>query len=286
MPIKADLDPGTPAKSALILILLAWALTGCGGSFGGDDTGLVGDLAKGERAYNKGHYQEAILNLQRFRETQPGSRFMDKALFLLGKSHQGTREFLLAADAFSQVLTDYPTSPYAEEAAFELAMSAFRRSKGADWTQEATEEAIRGFRQYLIAYADGEFVAASEDALNTLEGRLAMKACKTGELYLKLRQDQGAKYYFEKGLGYRSDVEAVPRCYLGLAKTLERLGDIPGALDAYRSLEAWLADHGESVLKEGKRTELLESARSGIQSLDRLDRESTSSFPLSGGDEP
>jgi outer membrane assembly lipoprotein YfiO len=283
MPTKANLDPGTPTKSVLILILLAWALAGCGGSFGGDDAGLVGDLAKGERAYDKGHYQEAIRNLQRFRETQPGSRFMDKALFLLGKSHQGTREFLLAADAFSQVLTDYPTSPYAEKAAFELGMSAYRRSKGSEWDQSATEDAIRSFRQYLISYPEGEHIAESRDALHTLEGRLAMKACKTGELYLRLRRNKGAKYYFEKGMGYRDDVEAVPRCYLGLAEALERLDDIPGALDAYRNLEAWLADHGESVLKEEKRKEFLERARGGIESLEG---ESTSSFPLSGGDEP
>lgn len=286
MPTKTDpllhkLAKGSPIP---ILLVMLWSLSGCGGSFGGGDAPLVGDLGKGEAAYEKAHYRDAIQYLERFQETQPGSRFMDKALYLLGKSHQGIREFLLAEDSFSQLLSDYPTSAWAEDGSFELAMSAYGRSKGYQWDPEGTEAAIRAFRQYLLRYPAGKYVEESEKGLHELEGRLAMKACKNGEQYLKLQRYKAAKYYFEKGMGFRDDVEAVPHCYVGLAEALEELGDNQGALDAFKGLEEWLAEHGDTVLESGRVAELLDKAQRGIRRLEGA-AQSSSSMPLTGGNE-
>jgi hypothetical protein len=111
-----------------------------------------------------------------------------------------------------------------------------------------------------------------------------MKACKNGELYLTLRKHEAAKIYFEKGLRFREDVEAVPRCYRGLARALEMLDDVQGALDAAKRLEEWLGVHGEAVLEPEEREESLEKARGEIRRLERLAQENPSSMSLTGGD--
>jgi outer membrane protein assembly factor BamD (BamD/ComL family) len=275
--MRTRADRTTPRLG--ILFLLPCLLGGCGGSYGGDSA-LLGDLARGEEAFQKAHFEDAILHLERFQETQPGSRFMDKALFLLGKSHQAQREFLLASDDFLRLLDDFPQSEYSEEATFELARSAYMDSKGPDFDATPTVEAISRFRQYAARYPGGAHIAAAEASIRELEDRLVRKACSNGRTYLKLQRPAAAEYYFNKGIAIRSDVD-LSSCLLGLAEAHEAQEKWGDAAAAYRRLIEWLDAEGGGILSGGEAADLRKSARAAAERLERLVEESG---PSPGGE--
>jgi outer membrane assembly lipoprotein YfiO len=239
-------------------------LPGClGETAGGGPTldPLVGELARARWAVEKGNYQEAILLLETFEEERPGSRYMDEVLFLMGRCHMALGEYLLAVESFDRLLQDYPQSRFAEEAMYQRARSAFLGSRPAPFDQEATRDAIRWAREYLIHYPQGQFAQEAREIIRKAQERLVEKAYRNGETYRKLRRWRAARFYYEKGLGIRRDTPWAARCLEGLVRVAREEGDREREREALEAYQDWLLNEGSSVLSEDERRRKLSWVR-------------------------
>jgi outer membrane assembly lipoprotein YfiO len=178
----------------------------------------------------------AIELLESFERKHPGSQFIDDALYYLGKAHQGNKEQLLARQAFRRVVEDFPRSPFAEDARFEIARSWFLSVRGAQLDAEPAEEALRSFRVYLRRFPQGRHVAEAREGEQAVLGVLAEKDYLNGRTYMRLGRHGAARRYFEKSLTTWADSPHAAKALDGVARTYESEGNRAGARQAYERL--------------------------------------------------
>lgn len=241
-------------------LLIALSLAACAPAVRYGPAGSAeGDYLRAQQEYERGHYVSAVELLENFERVHPGSQYIDDALFLLGRSHQGNREFILAREVFGRLREDFPQSPHAEEALFQIAHSWFLSVRGPALDPEPAEEALRSLRVYLRRYPEGAFRAAALEAERSMLGVLAAKAYENGLTYLRLKRWEAARRSFERSL---TEWDASPHSALalaGIARCREEEGDGQAAREAYRRLLDHLGDdpgryrEGEKLAREAQR---------------------------------
>jgi outer membrane protein assembly factor BamD len=248
---------GFAGAGAVCLLVLA---LGCGQStqFGPSGTAEA-DFLRAQSEYESGHYVNAVELLDAFERRHPGSQYIDDALLLLGKAHQSNDEHVLARQAFERLREDYPQSPYAEEALFQVAQSWYRSIRGPALDPEPTEEALRSFRVYLRRYPEGAFHEAALAGERGALGVLAEKAYLNGETYLKLRRYDAARRCFERSLEQWAESPRSAEALAGIARSYERAGTLAEARSSYQRLLDHLGTdparyrNGEALAREAGR---------------------------------
>ncbi len=266
-------------RSPLVLAVLMIAASGCGGGLaprrapdllvfpGGVDAARQ-RMAKAERAYDKGHYEEVILLLSDFDREFPGSPLFDSAFLLLGRAHQANEEYLLARQAFRRILEETPGSPLAEDALFEIGRCWFLAIGGPERDPGPAEEAISTFGQYLERYPGGKYVSEAQEGLERARETLAKKDYLNGRTYLRLGYYGAARRYFRKSLERKADSRCSGLALAGLAEAYEREGRRAEAVRVYRRLIGHLQESPQDFEKGGA---LLRKAQ---RRLRRLEQES------------
>ena len=204
--------------------------------------GPEGEFARAQQEYERGRMVETITLLEAFEKNHAGSQYIDDALYLLGKAHQANQEQILARQAFRRVLDDFPRSPFAEDALYEVAQSWFLSVRGAALDPEPAEEALRGFRTYLGRFPEGKFAEAARAGESAALGLLAKKDCLNGETYMKLRRYAAARRYFEKSIERWVDSPVSARALDDIARCFEKEGAPAETRAAYERLLKHLGD--------------------------------------------
>jgi len=230
-----------PAR-LLVLGWIALAASCAGGRHPVHGPGAQGDFTRAKEAYEGGHHTRAIELLEAFERNHPGSQYIDDAFFYLGKSHQASREQLLARQAFQRLLDAFPRSSFAEDALFEIAHSWFLSMRGPALDPEPAEEAIRAFRSYLRRYPEGEHRSESEEAIRTVLNNLADKDYRNGRTYMRLGRPGAARRYFEMSLSRWDEATVSAKAREGIARSYEKEDRWPEARAAYESLLEHLGD--------------------------------------------
>jgi len=123
----------------------------------------------------------------------PYSTYADKAQYMLGMAHKKIQQYNQAIDAFHIVVQEYPKSELIEQSKYEIAQCLFLASKKADYDQEATDEAIKEFKQYA---EESGSETLREEAENTIS---QLKEKKAAGIF-------DAAYFYERQKKYRSAV--------------------------------------------------------------------------------
>ncbi|MBD3235615.1 MAG: outer membrane protein assembly factor BamD [Candidatus Eisenbacteria bacterium] len=233
-------------------------------------TEAQGAFERARRAYEQADYVRAIELLEGFGRSHPGSQYVDDALYLLGKAHQGNGEQLLARQDFERLLRDFPRSSYAEDAAFEIANSWYLAVRGPSLDAEPAEEALIGFRSYLRRYPDGKRRAEAQEGIREVLGVLAEKDFLNGRTYLRLGRPDAARRYFEKSLELWPDSPVSARAMAGIARTYEKQARPAEAEEAYRRLISHL---GSDPSRYEKGAALLRRAREALDLEPREEEE-------------
>ena len=221
--------------------------------------GPEGEIARAQEDYARGRLLDAITRLESFEKTYPGSQYIDDALFLLGKAHQVNKEQILARQSLQRVLDDFPRSPFAEDALFEVAQCWYLSVRGAALDPEPAEEALRSYRIYLGRYPEGKYVEEAHRGEELSLGLLARKDCLNGETYMKLRHYAAARRYFEKSLERWADSPSSALALDGIARSYEREKAGAEARAAYQRLLDHLGDdpsrfaRGEALARRASR---------------------------------
>ncbi len=175
------------------------------------------EIAKGA-AISK--YQKTIEKASAILEFHPDSKYVDDALYLIGRSFYHTGEFSKAETKFRELLVTHPESPYAEKASFYLGKSRFAQedyvgarevferldTAGTDknirsesmfmlgdilYVQEDYDLAIPVFREYLKEHGGDELAARTQ--------------FKIAQSFYTLEQYDSARIEFSKVLDFKAE---------------------------------------------------------------------------------
>ncbi len=118
--------------------------------------------------------------------------------FYLGKAHDGRREWILAAQAFSRVPESFPDDTLADDATYEAghAYSKLWRRPSLDPDYGIT--ALSTFNSFLAAYPDSPLVPRVQAEIAHLTEWLARKEYENGLLYFKRKAYESSEIYFKE----------------------------------------------------------------------------------------
>jgi outer membrane protein assembly factor BamD len=269
--MRKQRSPSVMYAAGAILAIALSALAGCGsGSAPPIEAGADADFEKARKAYDQGDHLRAIELLEAFEHANPGSKYFDDAIFLLGKSHQANDEQILARADFERLLQEFPRSPFAEDAHFELANSWFLSMSGPSLDPEPAEEAVSGLRGYLRRYPEGKYRPEAQESIDKALAVLAEKDYLNGRTYLRLGRPAAARRYFEKSLVTWDRAPISGRVLEAIAHTYADEKDSAAERAAYERLIAHLGDEpdryrdGEQLLAEARaRLDVLPENRAG-----------------------
>jgi TolA-binding protein len=129
------------------------------------ETAWEAQLQVGEILFMKlEQYEQAIQQYEALLKTKPQDKDAPQFLFRIGKSQFFLRKFKDAVDTWKQLTEKYPTSPFAEQASYEMGVALYTRgeqssdSHGAANSNQSYQEAIRTFESFIKKYPTSKLI--------------------------------------------------------------------------------------------------------------------------------
>ena len=126
---------------------------------------------------------------------------------------------------YERLLNEYPVSPYAAEARFQIGECYYQDARDIHHDQDETHKAIREFARFIEDYPESDFVSQAQGKIKTLRNQLALKEVMIAHDYVKW------KYYTLGQSLCRRRIEGIPpilrqhwRHALSLHRSILRLG--------------------------------------------------------------
>jgi outer membrane protein assembly factor BamD len=252
--------------------LLALAIAGCGAGVMPAVHSDPERLALARRMAARREWTTAIELLKSYIERSAGSAEVDEAVYLLGDCYLRSKDYPNAAVEFERMMRDYPESDSSASASFRLGEALFGQTRPADFDQEYTVRAIEQWQRYLRGNPGHWLNAEAERRIATSRARLAGKLVDTAMLYLRLRQIEPARVYFERVDSDYGDTPVAGEAWLGLARC-DALGvHHEEAIARLKDLEARFAGQplGERAARERARVERLRTATKPTREAHRI----------------
>ena len=210
---------------------------GCGEQY----TGPPPDSPPGQLEYarhllERGSYYDAITELTLFTAENPGSVLLDTALFYLGEAYLGRREPAMAAAEFERLLREFPGSGHAPAARYSLGVAYDEQSLSAELDPTMTERAIEQFLLFMRLHPESQHVPAARERVNELRGKMAKKTYLNGRLYMKLKQPEAARFYFDIVSTEYPESQWAPKAIYEAGRAFEMEGNNTAAIGRYKEL--------------------------------------------------
>ena len=154
----------------------------------------------------------------------PYSEYADKAQFMIGKSYKKLQQYNEAALAFKKLVQEYPKSKLVDKAKFEVAECMSLYSKGSDYDQASTDEAIKEFKKYAEEFKDEKVQEQAAKTLNVLSEKKAKSIYDIAAFYHRMKKYRAAYIYYSQVINEYRDTT-----YYKLAE--EKLKGIKPILD-------------------------------------------------------
>ena len=199
-------------KKYTILLLLPILLVSCKSQFDALLSSNDAD-AKYKAAFeyfNNKKYQKASQLFESLSALTGGTARDDTVQFYWGLSNYRYKDFYTAETNFTKFLTNYPMSPFSDEARFLRIDCLFRSTLRYELDQTPTRTAISSINQYLTEVPEDDIHReACQKMLDDLEERLDRKAYEAARLYYKMEDYKASRVAFRNIL--RDDSENIYR---------------------------------------------------------------------------
>jgi outer membrane protein assembly factor BamD len=126
----------------------------------------------------------------------PYSSVAPESQFRIGLAYEKQRDYLAAVHAYEKLLERYPKLPLAERAQFQIGWEYKMESARAEYDQNAANQAIAAFTDFLLRYPNSTKVGIAQDYLTMLKGEQAQGLFHIGQFYEKNRQYKSALIYY------------------------------------------------------------------------------------------
>jgi outer membrane protein assembly factor BamD (BamD/ComL family) len=145
--------------------------------------------------------ERAIPLFEQIIRNGPRSPVAAEAQYLIGKAYENSFQFELAVVAYMATLHRYPTSPFAEPAAFGRARSLYELSSTSPNDARALDEAWAGVMVYLRAFPDTESAETARTMRDALIDRKAQQSFAIGDYYDRIaKRPEAARKAYEEFL--------------------------------------------------------------------------------------
>lgn len=220
-----------------ICLTAAWLLliVGCSG---GAKNLPVGSYERGVAEFESEHYFEAIEDLKLFVRRNPTDPKVDEAQYHVGLSRFQDGDYPVAAVEFEILRTDYPNSARVEDAWYMEGLCYRKQVPSIERDQTITEKALGHFRRYLSQFPNGTRRDDAQAQVDELQELLDRKRLAAVQLYQRLGRPKAALVTLKALMGDRSDSKLMPEMLLRAGELSLQLKDDPGARDYFERLVA------------------------------------------------
>lgn len=159
--------------------------------------------------FNHGKYNKAAQLFESLAVLTSGTDRDDTVQYYWGLSNYRYRDYYTAETNFTKFITNFPRSPFAEEAAFLRIDCLYRSTLRYELDQVPTYNAISVISQYMAENPDNSHAAICKRMLKELNDRLDRKAYENARLYYKMEDYKAARVAFRNIL--KEDAENIYR---------------------------------------------------------------------------
>jgi outer membrane protein assembly factor BamD len=210
---------------------------------------------RAKELYDRGKYYNAQLEFENLIYAYPGNTVIDTAQFYLAMCYYNRKDYGLAAGEFNRLLASYPASAFADDAQYYVGMSHYKMSPKYSLDQTESYQAIDEFNQLFSNYPGSPLVKEARERVRELENKLAEKAFKAGELYLKMGNYKSALTYFSYVRDNYPATDWAVKSFYYTGEAQFKMEDYKDAKDTFEKfLQGFsgheLADKAENKLKE------------------------------------
>ena len=206
-------------------------------------------------------YQDAIKKASKVLSEHPTSKWVDDALFVIGKSFYYLSDFAKSERKFRELLSNFPDSKYADESRFFLGKSRYK-----------LENYVQAKEIFL------EFIETSKNDNWRAEAMYLM-----GAMSEEQELDADAIDYYEKFVGAYKSHYYTPSVYFKLGQLQYKSKNYAAAAESYSRAAASAQDDKsrfDARYEQGRSLYMIDSVQAGIVIFEKLKAEQLDSVNL------
>ena len=155
--------------------------------------------------FNKGKYQKAATLFESMSVLTDGTERDDTVQYYWGLSNYRFKDYITAETNFTKFVTNFPRSPFAEEARFLRIDCLYRSTYRYELDQNPTRIAIGAIQEYQKDYGYNEHKFECAAMLKDLNERLDRKAYEAARLYYNMEDYKAARVAFRNVFNDNTD---------------------------------------------------------------------------------
>ena len=155
--------------------------------------------------FNNGKYNKAAQLFESLAVLTSGTDRDDTVQYYWGLSNYRFKDYYTAETNFTKFITNFPRSPFAEEASFLRIDCLYRSTLRYELDQVPTHNAISVISQYLVENPGNTHNAICHKMLKELNDRLDKKAYENARLYYKMEDYKSSRVAFRNILKYDAE---------------------------------------------------------------------------------
>jgi outer membrane protein assembly factor BamD len=154
----------------------------------------------------------------------PYGRNADMAQFKVGEAYKKQELYEEAVLAYQKLIDDYPNSPLAEDAKYQIALCTYYVSRDPHYDQDFTDKAIGEYERLIKVTSDIELNKEAREALNRLREKKAKSAFETAKFYEKNRHYKSAIIYYKEIVENYNDTSIAAEALEKIKELEEKIG--------------------------------------------------------------
>lgn len=167
---------------------------------------------------------KAVEVLSKVVENAPYARYADVAQFKIGEAYKKEEFFEEALLAYQKLIDDYPDSPLAEDAKYEIALCTYCISREPYYDQDFTDRAIQEYEKLIKVTSDIELSKEAKNTLTKLREKKAKSSFETAKFYEKTKHYRSAIIYYKEVIEKYGDTSIAKDAVEKITELEEKIG--------------------------------------------------------------
>jgi outer membrane protein assembly factor BamD len=172
-----------------------------------------------------GKEEDAIAGFEKLTLELPArDTLLPRAHFHLGRAHAKRKDWLLAAQAFTRMASEFPDDTLADDALLEAGHAYARIWDDPELDPTYGQSAIAVYQSLIDTYPTSTLRPAAERGIAAMQARLAEKDFRNGEHYRRRRSPHSAILYYKQVIERYPDAPRVKDAYARMADVYKSIG--------------------------------------------------------------